>query len=68
MCLCCVVCSTEISLNVFVVCSTEISLNVLCCVVCSTEISLNVFVLCCVQHGDLSECVCVVLCAAQRSL
>ncbi len=40
----------------------------LCCVVCSTEISLNVFVLCCVQHGDLSECVCVVLCAARRSL
>ncbi len=67
MCLCCVVCSTEISLNVLC-CVQHRDLSECVCVVCSTEISLNVFVLCCVQHRDLSECVCVVLCAARRSL
>ncbi len=54
MCLCCVVCSTEISLNVFVLC-------------CVQHGDLSECV-CCVQHRDLSECVCVVLCAARRSL
>ncbi len=52
MCLCCVVCSTEISLNVLC-CVQHRDLSECVCVVCSTEISLNVFVLCCVQHRSL---------------